>query len=214
MNKEKWMKQLLERKIVAICRNIPVERIADTVEALYRGGILFIEITFNQKEVPELTGKAIQTAKKRMGDKIHIGAGTVFNIEQVDIAAQAGAEFMLSPHMDQNVIAHTKKIGCISVPGALTATEITQAWKAGADIVKLFPAGNLATAYVKAIRAPINQIPLMAVGGINDKNLLSFMQAGVDCVGIGSNIVNEELINKGQYRELEELVKTYTNLIK
>lgn len=209
MEQEKWIERLMQKKIVAICRNVPLDRIADMADALYAGGIRFLEITFNQKEDGRTTGNAIRAVKKRMDNKMHIGAGTVFSCDQVDIAMEAGAEFMLSPHVSEQVIAYTKRRGCISIPGAFTPTEIVAAWNAGADIVKLFPAGNLGEAYVKAVRAPVNHIPLMGVGGIRKRDLKTFLAAGIQCFGIGANIVDLSLIESGRYQELKELAESY-----
>jgi len=213
MDRDVWIRELLQQKIVVICRNIPLSQIEDTAVALFCGGIRFLEITFNQQESPVLTGQAIQKVRERLGQEIHVGAGTVFSKEQVDTAISAGAEFLLSPHVDRKLITYTKEKDCISIPGAFTPSEIAESWKAGADIVKLFPAGILGEGYVKTVRAPINQIPLMAVGGIHEGNMTSFMEAGVECFGIGSHITDAGIIRERKYLELEERAKAYIKQI-
>ncbi len=210
---DKWIEELFQKKLVAILRNVPEERVEHTVEALYQGGIHFLEITFNQKEDPMETARAIALVREKYDTHMHVGAGTVFSKKQADLAMEAGAEFLLSPHTDINLIQYTVEKHCISVPGAFTPSEIAAAWQAGAHVVKLFPAGNLGVDYVKAIRAPINHIPLMAVGGVHENNLCTFLKAGIECFGIGSNIADRKLICEGKYQELEQRAKLYTSKI-
>ena len=135
------------------------------------------------------------------------------SVEQVKIAAEAGAEYMISPDTSEAVIKATREAGAVSIPGALTPTEVATAYAYGADFVKLFPAGELGLSYIKAIRAPLAHIPMLAVGGVNENNLGEFLKAGLDGFGIGSNIVDKKLIEKGDFAALTALAKRYTEQI-
>ena len=165
--------------MVAIVRGLDsgYEQLA---QALYDGGIRAIEVTFNQKNPStwvQTTG-AIHAIRETMGEKMAVGAGTVTTVELVQLAFDAGAEFIVSPDTNEAVIRRTRELGMVSMPGAMTPTEIRQAYAAGADFVKVFPAGTLGSAYIKAIRGPLNNIPLLAVGGVSEKNAGEFMKAG------------------------------------
>ena len=133
--------------------------------------------------------------------------------EQVRIAVNAGAEYMISPDASREVIEETGRLGAVSIPGALTPTEVATAYAYGADFVKLFPAGELGLSYIKAIRAPLAHIPMLAVGGVNETNLGEFLGAGLSGFGIGSNIVSKKLIEQGDFAALTALAKQYTEQI-
>ena len=171
---EKKIESLIrEHKIIAILRGVPSDKVVDVAKALYDGGIRLLEITFNQKSETKLidTPNAIRAVREALGDKMVIGAGTVMSVEEVHAAKEAGASFTLAPNVDESVIRETVACGLESIPGAMTPSEIADAYRYGASVVKLFPAGNLGLSYCKAVMAPINHIPMIAVGGVDDKNL-------------------------------------------
>ena len=157
--------------------------------------------------------RSIEIVREVMGERMMIGAGTVLNVEQAIAAAKAGASFVLSPDTNVKVIDKVKDLGLISVPGAMTPSEIMVAWNHGADIVKLFPAGILTLAYYKAIKGPISHVPLMAVGGVGLENMKSFLDAGFCSCGIGSNIVRNDLIASKRFNDLTNLAKEYLSQI-
>ncbi|MBQ9485714.1 MAG: 2-dehydro-3-deoxyphosphogluconate aldolase, partial [Clostridia bacterium] len=126
-------------------------------------------------------------------------------------ARDAGAEFIISPDADENVIKHTVKCGLVSMPGAYTATEIKKAHDAGADFVKVFPCLDNAAAYIKAIKAPLSHIKLMAVGGVNADNCKDFINAGAVGVGVGGSLVNKEWIKNGEFDNITDLAKNFMN---
>ena len=200
-----------ENKIVAIARRVDPARIVEMAKALEKGGIKLLEITFDQSSPRciEDTAESISAVKSALGDRMCVGAGTVITTEQAEAACSAGADFALAPDTNVSVIRRVKELGMISVPGAFTPTEILTAWNAGADIVKLFPAGNLGLPYLKAIRGPISHVPLMAVGGVDENNAESFLRGGFCSCGIGSNLVRNDLINAGKYDELTHLAEKY-----
>ena len=164
--RQQVIEKIKEEKIIAIVRGMDKEQTVKIAQALYEGGIRFIEVTFNQK-CPEKffeTAESIRAIREAMGDKMFVGAGTVTSVELVELAAEAGALYMISPDMDESVIRRTRELGLVSIPGAYTATEAKQAYLAGADFVKLFPCVGDAPAYVKAICAPFNHdVPLSAL---------------------------------------------------
>ena len=201
--------EIIRNKVVLISRGIGGGRMKDMAKALYEGGARLLEITFNQSspDAVKETGDAIASVCSLGLDGLHVGAGTVMTEEQLLAANDSGAEFILSPNVDTAIIRRTKELGLGSVPGAYTPTEIAEAWKAGADIVKLFPASIGGIAYLRAIRGPISHIPLMAVGGISEANIGEFLKNGCCSCGLGSNIVRKDLIEAGRYDELTALVR-------
>ena len=156
-------------KIIAIVRGLPKEYMTRLAEALYAGGIDLMEVTFHQQK-PETwkdTAAAIAAVDSCMEGKMLVGAGTVLTLEQLDMARDAGANYIITPNTNCDLIRRVKEYGLLSFPGAFTPSEIVEAYEAGADAVKVFPVGNLGPSYIKAIKAPLSHIPLMAVGGVN-----------------------------------------------
>lgn len=198
-------------RITAILRGIDREHLEPVVEALYAGGIRLLEITFNQGSATRLedTAAAIARVKEIYGDRLHVGAGTVMSVEEVAAAHRAGAEFILAPNVDGMVIRAAVDRGLCAIPGAMTPTEIAGAYNAGAQIIKLFPAGNLGLGYCKAVMAPLNHIPMIAVGGVDQHNLPSFLKAGFLGAGIGSNLTDRRLIQAGDYQGLKALAEEF-----
>ena len=141
-----------------------------------------------------------------------VGAGTVLNKKQVDLARNAGAKFIISPDTDKKVIKHTVKKGLVSIPWAYTASEAKTAYQAGAHFVKLFPCTD--KNYLKAIKAPLSHIKFLAVGGVNQNNALDFIKAGAVGVGVGSCLVNKELVEKGDFAEITKTAKELVDNLK
>ena len=180
-------------------------------EAMYKGGIRFLEITYSadKKVSDEETAENIKMLSEHFGGRMYIGAGTVLTEEQVALTKKAGGQFIISPDTVPEVIRKTKELGMISIPGAVTPSEITTAVKSGADFVKLFPANNLGAAYIKAITAPLCNVKLLAVGGIDENNMSEYLKAGVCGFGIGGNIVKKQLIDAGDFAAIEKLAEKY-----
>lgn len=207
-----FLKTVKENRIIVALRGIGQEEVLPAVQALYEGGIRMLEVTFNQSSPQRCreTHDMIALLKKEMGDRMHIGAGTVMSTEEVKAAYDAGAAYILSPNLDFEVAEEAKRLGMGLVPGVMTPTEIAAAYKAGADMVKLFPSGFLGLDYIKAVKAPISHIPILAMGGVNAENLREFLSV-VDAVGVGSAIAKTALIREGKFAELTELARTYTS---
>ena len=201
------LQEIQNGKIIAIIREVPSEVIVDVAKALVAGGIRMMEITFDQKsrEGIQNTLESMNLLDAEMHDEIYLGAGTVLTTEQVELAYEHGAGYIISTNVDLDVIKRTKELGMISMPGALTPTETVTAFRGGADIVKLFPAGVWGVDYIKAVRAPLSHIPVSAVGGVNAANIASFFRAGVCCVGVGNNLVSR---SRAVNKEFEAITRT------
>jgi 2-dehydro-3-deoxyphosphogluconate aldolase/(4S)-4-hydroxy-2-oxoglutarate aldolase len=213
--REKTIELILKHKIIAIMRNVEPKKVVKTVEALYNGGIKLIEVTFNQNSATGIEDAiaSIGMIAANFGDKICVGAGTVINLKQLSAANESEVQYIISPNACSEVIKKTVDYGMVSIPGAMSSTEIINAYHDGADFVKIFPAANLGVNYIKAIASPINHIPLLAVGGINEKNLAEFFNVGVAGVGIGGDLVNLKLIQENKFDEITILAKKYTEQI-
>lgn len=215
MSKE-VLNKILEGKIVAIVRGIPSDEVVGLAKALVEGGISCIEVTFDQssEEKAQDTLKAISNISKALGDRVCVGAGTVMTVKQVEAAVAAGAEYMISPNTNAAVIKRTKELDKVSIPGAMTPSEVVEAYELGADIVKMFPAGVLGCAYIKAVKAPLKHIPVTAVGGVNPGNCADFIRAGAVGVGVGGNLVSPQLVKEGRFEEITAIAKSYTDALK
>ena len=209
--REQIIEKVLEHKIIAIVRGVYGEDCVNLAKALYKGGIKMTEVTFDQSK-PECLNQTSDTVKMlvdEMGDKMAIGAGTVTSLEMLELAKNAGAQFIVSPDTNEKVIRATVEGGIVSMPGAMTATEVLTAYSYGADFVKLFPIGNLGSSYVKAISAPINHVRLLAVGGVNENNIKEFLDAGAVGAGVGGNLVNKKWIAAGEFDKITDLARTF-----
>lgn len=204
--------QMVHRyKLIAIIRGIDPSKGLELAKALYEGGVRLMEVTFDQKDTEKHkdTVALIAAIKNFFGDSVRVGAGTVTTPELVCMAKDAGAEYIISPDCKEAVIRKTKELGLISMPGALTPTEVTNAHDWGADFVKLFPVGCMGTAYIKAVRAPLNHVDLLAVGGVNDSNMIDYLDAGCCGVGMGGSLVNRKWIDAGEF----DKITTYTKCV-
>jgi len=210
--REQIIERVLENKIIAIVRGVYGEDCLNLAKALCRGGIKLLEVTFDQSK-PESLHKTSDTVKMlvdELGDQMAFGTGTVTTLEMVELAKNAGAQFIVSPNTNEKVIRATVAAGMVSMPGAMTASEVLNAHEYGADFVKLFPVGNLGASYVKALCAPINHVRMLAVGGVNEKNAKDFMAAGAVGVGVGGNHVNKEWIVNGEFDKITALAREFT----
>lgn len=211
MNSQTVLEHIYKKKIIAIVRGVDKKYIVDTAKAILDGGIDCLEITINHKNCTaiEKTYESIELLKEIFGDKLYLGAGTVLSVEEVDKVIKAGAQYIISPDMNTDVIRYTKEADKISIPGAFTPTEVVKAHEAGADIVKVFPAGLMGAPYIKALKGPLAHIPLSAVGGITPDNVSDFLKGGCCCVGIGGNLVDLNAIYNGNYKLITEIAKAY-----
>ena len=204
-----------KRKIVAIVRGLSPEYLIRLGHAFEEGGIGLMEVTYNQS-APETwkdTANGIEAVEKEFGDRLLVGAGTVITLEQVSMTYNAGGHYLVTPTTQPEIIRAGKALGLGLYPGAFTPSEILAAYDAGADAVKVFPASCLGPGYIKAIRAPLSHIPLMAVGGVNEKNAADFLKAGCVGLGVGGNLVNKEWIRNGEWEKITALAKEFKKAV-
>ena len=206
MNQEQALSLLKETKLVAILRGIPVKQATDIATALYDGGVRVLEFTFDHDD-PDCVAHNCQRIRAV------IGCGTALTVQEVEASVEAGGQIVISPNVDVSVIAKTKALGAISMPGALTPTEIVMAYNAGADIVKLFPAGTLGVPYIKAVRGPLGYIPMSAVGGVRPETIADFLNAGVCGFGVGGELVKKEFVRSGDMNALTSRARKFVHAI-
>lgn len=202
-------------KIIVIIRGVTGDTLLRTVDAIARGGIGLAEITFDQsgKTDDRQIASDIRMLRNAFDGKVYIGAGTVMTVEQVRLAKDAGAEFIISPDCYEDVIRETVRLGMVSIPGAFTPTEAANAHRFGADFVKLFPNSEVKISYLKALATPLSHIRFLAVGGVNADNLTEYLAAGARGVGVATGIVNKERIAAGDFEAVTRLAKSYTSQI-
>ena len=202
-------------KLIVIVRGVEKEKLIPLAEAMYQGGIRLLEITYSKNGLSdEETAQNIAMLAKHFEGRMLIGAGTVLTTKQVELTKKAGGTFIISPNTKKEVIEFTNDTGLVSLPGAMTPSEIEAAYECGADFVKLFPVTSLGAEYVKSLKAPLSHIPLLAVGGIDLNNIKSYLNAGISGIGLGSNIVNKELLAKNKFEEITRLAEQYCLAIK
>ena len=211
-----FVKEFFERKIIVICRGVAEEEIVKVATALYDGGIRFMEVPFNQADPGSFaaTARKIKAVKEALGGKMHVGAGTVVTMEQFEFAKQAGAEIIVSPTLEEDVIAATKAAGLISMPGCATPSEMTKAYKLGADLIKLFPASMLNLKVIKEIRVPLNHLPLVCFGGVSADNIQEVLATGVVGVGVASSVLDKQALENKDYGKITALAKALTGQIR
>jgi len=199
--------------LIAILRSIPIEQIEKVGEALIAGGIHIIECPFDQTSdnaCLEMKNK-LERLNKISNPECLIGAGTVLTLQQLDCAYQYGAKIIISPNVDEKIIRKTKELGLISAPGAFSPTDVVNAKQYGADYVKLFPAGNIGPEYIKAIKAPLSNVKIFAVGGITLENMQSYLEAGADGLGIGNTLFPMNCIEEKNYEQIKSVAINFVN---
>lgn len=204
-----------EHGLITIIRNVDLEQIPDVVKALYDGGARIVEVAFNPSD-PDTIEKTTATITKIyevMGDKMMVGAGTVISNDFLNAAFEANAKFIFSPNTDIEIIKRTKELGMISIPGALTPSEMMNAYNAGADLIKLFPITKNEIDYVINITRPLSHIPFICVGGTNIDTIELFIKAGAKGVGTGISILKPELLETNNYVEITVLTKQHLEKI-
>ncbi len=206
MKKEIILSSIMDIGIVPIARTTSAESAILAIEAIYRGGIRAAEITMT---VPGAL-KALEKIADKFGDKIVLGAGTVLDPETARACMLAGAEFFVTPSLRLSTIEIAKRYSKVIMPGALTPTEVLTAWEAGADIVKIFPCGNVGgPKYIKALKGPLPQIEMVPTGGVNLETAGEFLKAGACAVAVGSELVDAKSIREGRFDLIEEKARQY-----
>jgi 2-dehydro-3-deoxyphosphogluconate aldolase/(4S)-4-hydroxy-2-oxoglutarate aldolase len=210
MKKQIILSSILDIGIVPVVRTNSAESAILAIEAIYKGGIRAAEITMT---VPGAI-RALEKVADKFGDKIVLGAGTVLDPETARACMLAGAEFFVTPSLNVKTIEMARRYSKAIMPGALTPTEVLTAWEAGADIVKVFPCGNMGGAkYIKALKGPFPQIEMCPTGGVNLETAGDFLKAGACAVAVGGELVDAKLIKEGRYDQIEERARQYLAVI-
>jgi 2-dehydro-3-deoxyphosphogluconate aldolase/(4S)-4-hydroxy-2-oxoglutarate aldolase len=197
---------ITEVGIVPVVRTSSAESAVQAVEAMYAGGVRAAEITMT---VPGAI-RALEKVADRFGDKIMLGAGTVLDPETARACMLAGAEFFVTPSLRVSTIEMVKRYSKVICPGALTPTEVLTAWEAGADVVKIFPCGNVGgPKYIKALKGPFPQIEMIPTGGVNLETAGEFLKAGACAVAVGGELVDAKSIKDGRFDVIEERARQY-----
>lgn len=203
-------KVIAENPILAIMRNVPLEITLDYAKAIIDGGINFFEVALNSPNALE----QITMLKKAYGDKAYIGAGTAITVERAKAAVEAGAQFLLAPSTDPDVLEYCRDNNIPILPGALTPSDVTTCLRYGFNVIKLFPAGDMPKGYIKSLKGPLDNTDYVAIGGVNKDNLKEFFEQGYIGVGLGSNILPKEAVKNRDWAVASEYVKELLNTIK
>jgi 2-dehydro-3-deoxyphosphogluconate aldolase/(4S)-4-hydroxy-2-oxoglutarate aldolase len=200
MNSPEPLQKILQSGIIAIMRAPSSTQLLDAAKAILEGGVNVIEVAMTTPKALEV----VEGAVSQFGKQVLFGAGTVLDPETARAAILSGAQFIVSPTLNPRMIEVCKRYSVPVIPGAFTPTEILTAWEAGADLVKVFPASIGGPAYIKALKGPLPQVRLAAVGGVNLENASDFIQAGVEVVGVGGELVNSRLLEEGDFEEIKK----------
>jgi len=210
MSRDATLKRILDCGVVAVVRAESGATLAKVVSALAEGGVTAAEITFTVPDAVEV----IREVRKAVGDSVTLGAGTVLDTETARAAILAGAEYIVSPCVNLDVIRLCRRYDKAVMPGAFTPTEVLAAWEAGADVVKVFPSEIGGPPYLKAVRGPLPQIRLMPTGGVDLDTAAAFLKAGACCLGVGSSLVEPKAVAEGNYDRLRDLASKFSALVR
>jgi 2-dehydro-3-deoxyphosphogluconate aldolase/(4S)-4-hydroxy-2-oxoglutarate aldolase len=210
------VRTILDEGLIMILRGVPSDKLEQLAEAMYLGGVRLIECTYDATgKIPdEQIAENIGMLVRRFAGKMRIGAGTVLTEKQVKLTKSVGGEFIISPDTNPELIRATKEAGLVSIPGALTPSEATAAHRAGADLVKLFPASTLGTSYLKTICAPLSHIGFLAVGGVKLDKVGEYLDAGAKGFGMGLTAEDRVAIMTGNYAAVTERCSRITEAIR
>ena len=205
---------IIKEKFMVLFRAMEMEDFKNCVDALYRAGVKVLEICYNAKDFSDVSALQKVRFVKENYPELCVGTGTTLTAEQVRAAKEAGADFIVSPVCEADVIAETKKLGMVSIAGAFTATECYTAYKLGSDFVKIFPLMQENIKYFNVITTPLPDIKFIATGDINENNIPLFLKNGAAAVGTGVSILKKDLISRGDFEEICNLAKKHLEAIK
>jgi 2-dehydro-3-deoxyphosphogluconate aldolase/(4S)-4-hydroxy-2-oxoglutarate aldolase len=210
MSRDTILKRVLDGGIVAVVRAESGESLVKVVRALAEGGVTAAEITFTVPDAIDV----IRQVRKEIGDAVVLGAGTVLDTETARVALLAGAEYIVSPTVNVEVIRLCRRYDKAIMPGAFTPTEVLTAWEAGADVVKIFPADLGGPAYLKALRGPLPQVRVMPTGGVDLNTAEGFLKAGACCLGVGGSLVEPKAVAAGDFARIRDLAGQYAAIVR
>ncbi|GAB3417504.1 bifunctional 4-hydroxy-2-oxoglutarate aldolase/2-dehydro-3-deoxy-phosphogluconate aldolase [Haloparvum alkalitolerans] len=204
------LQRIEDSGVVAVLRGVPADQLIDIADALREGGVTAIEVTADTPGVVDL----IDEVSSSFADgETTIGAGTVIDAETARNVQLAGAEFVVSPSLHEDVIETCNRYGTVVAPGVMTPTEAITAYEAGADFVKVFPAATVGPGHVSAIKGPLSQIPIMPTGGVGLDNAGEFVDAGAFAVGAGSALVDYDAAERGDFASITETARQFTETV-
>lgn len=210
MTKDEVCSRIREIAIVPAIRAASGPDAHFAAEAVTRGGIPIVEITMTIPGAVELMAHLV-----RSNPKVIVGAGTVLDTDTARLCVDAGVSFVTAPSLDPAVLEFAAKEKIVAIPGALTPTEVVMAWRAGADFIKVFPCGPVGgDRYIKALHASLPQVPLIAAGGVNQQTAANFILSGATAIGIGTELVPTEAIQRRQSQRIHELARRFKKLVK
>ena len=210
MSHEATLKRILDGGIVAVVRAESSASLVGVVQALAEGGVTAAEITFTVPDAVEV----IRQVRREVGDAVVLGAGTVLDPETARAALLAGAEYIVSPVVNLEVIRLCRRYDKVVMPGAFTPTEVVTAWEAGASVVKIFPADVGGPAYLKALRGPLPQVRLMPTGGVDLTTAEAFLKAGACCLGVGGSLVEPKAVAASDFSRIRDLARQFAAIVR
>ena len=209
MDNTRSMKNIINCGVIAVIRDVSKNKIEKLAEALINGGITNLEITVDHPHAFEM----IRILRdKYIYDKVLIGAGTVLDVSTAKSAIYYGAEFIVSPAFDREIIKVSLRYNKISIPGIFTPTEALYAIEAGADFIKLFPANSQGPSFIKALKGPMPHIPIIPTGGIDLNNASDFIKAGSAAIGLGGSLINKSDVEQGNFKKIEDKAKKFIKM--
>jgi 2-dehydro-3-deoxyphosphogluconate aldolase / (4S)-4-hydroxy-2-oxoglutarate aldolase len=209
MSKESDLRRVLDCGVVAVVRSPDGQQLVEVARALADGGVTVVEITMTVPDALDV----VRQVRRALGDRVLLGAGTVLDPETARAALLAGAEYLVAPTVNLDVIRLCQRYDKLVMPGAFTPTEILTAWEAGADIVKVFPADVLGPAFFKAMRGPLPQIRLMPTGGVDLDTAADFLRAGACCLGVGGQLVDPKAVAARDFDRIRDLARRYAAVV-
>ncbi|MDB2238482.1 bifunctional 4-hydroxy-2-oxoglutarate aldolase/2-dehydro-3-deoxy-phosphogluconate aldolase [Halorubrum ezzemoulense] len=203
------LSRLVDSGVVAVLRGVPADQLIEIAEALREGGVTAVEITADTPNVADL----IDEVTASFDDEVVVGTGTVLDSETARTTLMAGAEFVVSPSLHEDVIETCNRYGAVSAPGVMTPTEAVRGYEAGADFVKVFPAKTVGPAHLGAMKGPLGQIPMMPTGGVSPDNAAEYVEAGAFAVGAGGALVDYDAAERGDYEVITETAREFTRVV-
>ncbi|EMA61028.1 2-dehydro-3-deoxyphosphogluconate aldolase/4-hydroxy-2-oxoglutarate aldolase [Halorubrum distributum JCM 13561] len=203
------LSRLVDSGVVAVLRGVPADQLIEITEALREGGVTAVEITADTPDVAEKLGEVAGS----FDDEVVVGTGTVLDSETARTTLMAGAEFVVSPSLHEDVIETCNRYGAVSAPGVMTPTEAIRGYEAGADFVKVFPAKTVGPAHLGAMKGPLGQIPMMPTGGVSPDNAADYVDAGAFAVGAGGALVDYDAAERGDYEVITETAREFTRVV-
>jgi 2-dehydro-3-deoxyphosphogluconate aldolase/(4S)-4-hydroxy-2-oxoglutarate aldolase len=203
------LSRLDDSGVVAVLRGVEADQLIEITEALREGGVTAVEITADTPDVAEKLGEVAAS----FDDEVVVGTGTVLDSETARTTLMAGAEFVVSPSLHEDVIETCNRYGAVTAPGVMTPTEAIRGYEAGADFVKVFPAKTVGPAHLGAMKGPLGQIPMMPTGGVSPDNAADYVDAGAFAVGAGGALVDYDAAERGDYETITETAREFTRVV-